>query len=108
MSADGTVSLGAVSVLIGLPYLLYKLAYLPLFMWTAVGLIRRRLDVRYWLLFAPMFGLWPIIVLNAPDTRFKMNAEVLVLPAMVAVAWHLWRHARPFGFKPGRSDARNA
>ena len=101
MDSDGTaIKLASVSVLVGLPYLLYKLAYLPLFVWTAIGLVRKRLDVRYWLLFAPMIGLWPVVVLTAPDTRFKMNAEVLVLPAMVAVAWQLWQSARPISRQP--------
>ncbi len=85
--------LGSVNVTPGLAYLLYKLLYLPVFIVSIAAVLRKRIDSRYGLLYAPLLGLWLVVVLTFPDTRFKINAEVLVLPAMIATC-RTWRKPR--------------
>lgn len=87
------VHLAPIDVLPGLAYFLYKLAYLPLFIYSVILIFRRNIDRLYALLYAPLLGLWPVVALTFPDTRFKINAEILALPAMVA-AWKLFIQSR--------------
>jgi hypothetical protein len=89
LSADGqTAHLAAIDVLPSLAYVLYKLIYLPLLLLAMLLLFLGRIESRMWLLFGPLLGLWPVLALTFPDTRFKIDAELLAWPAMV-VAW-LW------------------
>ncbi len=93
LAADGqTAHLAGVDVLPGLAYALYKLIYLPLLLLTLVLFLTRRLETRLILFIGPLLGLWPVLALAFPDTRFKIDAELLALPAMVA-AW-MWLRRR--------------
>ncbi len=65
-------------------YLLYKIFYLPVFLLSGIALAYKKIDSRYILLYSPLFGLWPLVVLTFPDTRFKICAEVIVVPALIA------------------------
>jgi hypothetical protein len=79
-----------INVVPSLCYLLYKLVYLPVFLLSAIALAYRKIDLHFTLLYTPLLGLWPIMVLTFPDTRFKISAEVLLVPALVAACLH-WR-----------------
>ncbi|MFN7951103.1 MAG: hypothetical protein U0610_05225 [bacterium] len=68
-----------------LPYVLYRLAFVPATIGLAWALARRRIP-REWALFAlPLVGLWPPSVLTFPDTRYHLVAEPWLVIA--AVAW---------------------
>jgi 4-amino-4-deoxy-L-arabinose transferase-like glycosyltransferase len=82
--------LGPIHITPSLAYLLYKLAYLPVFILGIVTVLRRKLDRGFALLYGPMLGLWPVVALTFPDTRFKICAEAIVLPVLVAVVLQ-WR-----------------
>lgn len=82
--ADGTVHIGRGGSLTSLAYLLYKIIYIPLFVLALAGLARRRVPCEFRLLLAPLAGLWPLAVLAFPDTRFKIAAEVLLCPLLLA------------------------
>lgn len=85
-SAEGGLArLGPIHIKPSLAYLLYKLAYVPLFVLGLIALARNKLDRRLALVCGPMLGLWPVVALTFPDTRFKISAEVIVLPVLVAV-----------------------
>jgi hypothetical protein len=74
----------------GVAYMLYKLIYLPLFLLSGFALVYRKIPAPYLLLYGPYLGLWPVLVLTFPDTRFKISAEILVIPALIAASF-LWR-----------------
>lgn len=94
LAPDGqTALLAPIDVLPGLAYALYKLLYLPLLAATLVFIATRRLERHLYVLIAPLLGLWPVVALTFPDTRFKIDAELLALPAMMA-AWMTWRSKR--------------
>ncbi len=96
-----TVHLGKIDHKPGVAYLLYRLVYMPYFLLALWLLWSGRLDRRFVLLAIPLLVIWPITAMTFPDTRFKMNAELMMLPAVVA-AWKtgrvqsflLRRHAR--------------
>lgn len=94
LQPDGqTALLAPIDVLPGLVYMLYRLFTLPLFVAVLVLMGMRRLERHVYLLIAPLLGLWPVVALTFPDTRFKIDADLLTLPAMVAV-WMYWRGRR--------------
>lgn len=68
-----------------LAYVLYKIFYLPVFIFGLILFLRRRIPVEQAVLFAPMFGLWPVVALTFPDTRFKICAEVIATPALLTM-----------------------
>lgn len=78
-SAD-TITFGPVSLAYGLVYMAYKIIYLPLLMLGLYGLWRGDIEKKYGLFLAPLLGLWPVVVLTFPDTRFKVVAEILAIP----------------------------
>jgi len=91
MEADGRVArLARISIVPGLAYVIYKLFYLPPFLFSLISIMRKKIQSGYALLCAPLLGLWPVVVLAFPDTRFKSNAEMVVLPAILAAYW-VWR-----------------
>jgi hypothetical protein len=84
----------------GLAYLAYKLAYIPAMVLTVVLLLRKRIDGRIALLFAPLLGLWPVVAITFPDTRFKLAAEVILVPGLIVgvlACWTARRNGSPVG-----------
>lgn len=65
-----------------LPYLLYKLLYVPAFFFALLALaaLRDRKLFSFTLLLVPLLALWPIVVLTFPDTRFKIVGEMMAVP----------------------------
>jgi hypothetical protein len=91
---EWTAQLTPVSILPGLALLLYRLIYLPAMLASWVALYRKQIDRALVLLYAPLLGLWPVVALTFPDTRFKISAEALTLPVLVAACLALWRMRR--------------
>jgi hypothetical protein len=91
---DWTAHLTPVDVVPGLAYMVFRMVYLPGLLASVVAVYRKTLDRRYALLYGPLLGLWPILALTFPDTRFKLSAEALTLPIVVAAACALWRTRR--------------
>jgi hypothetical protein len=90
---DGLAHLDRPRLLPGLLYAGYRLIYLPAFLLAVGALWMRILDRRIGLLFMPLLGLWPVIALGYPDTRFRLSAEVIVWPALL-LAWLEFRRRR--------------
>ncbi|HPA47759.1 MAG TPA: hypothetical protein PLG59_11530 [bacterium] len=84
-----------IGLLTGLAYMIYKFAYLPLFLWSIIVLLQKKIDLRMGLFYLPYLALWPIVVLTFPDTRFKIVAEVCVLIPMIAVVQYRWFSRTP-------------
>lgn len=86
-----------------LAYVLYKIVYLPVFIFGLMLFFRRRIPIEQAVLFAPMFGLWPVVALTFPDTRFKICAEIIATPALVAVLVASVRKRRTKWDSPSKS-----
>lgn len=80
-----------------LMYTLYKLVYLPIFVWGLVKTLsaswKDRQKAGILTALVPMLILWPIVALTFPDTRFKALEEGL---AVLMMAWALkaWWESR--------------
>ena len=65
-----------------LVYVMYKIIYIPLFLVAIVYIFwRKRWE---WIPFIVLFiALWPIVIMTAPDTRFKMLQETLAIVPII-------------------------
>ncbi|MFH1744023.1 MAG: hypothetical protein ABIH23_33885 [bacterium] len=82
-NSDTIVIQTRINLLTSLSYVIYKLAYLPLFIISIVMLCKGRMDRHLLVFYMPYLALWPIVVLTFPDTRFKIVAEVCALIPMM-------------------------
>jgi hypothetical protein len=66
-----------------LPYLLYRLLFVPALV-TGLAMMVRGYPPHYvWLFFAPLLALWFPSILTFPDTRFRLAAEILAIVGIV-------------------------
>lgn len=96
-AADGRhwiALLGPIQVLPGLAYAIYHLAYLPAFLASLIAILSKKVGSSIVVLFGPLIGLWPVVALTFPDTRFRLAAEAFSVPAIVGACVILWRLRR--------------
>mgnify|MGYP001592008877 FL=1 len=73
-------------------YMLYRIACLGFIAWA---LLRRAPAVfPHWLIWSGWVGLWPIMVLTFPDTRFRLPLETLMAMGVVCFVYGFWQQRR--------------
>ena len=80
------VQIGEINPYFSLANIAYRLFYIAGLIAAAIALQRKRLPAKWVVFFAPLLALWPVLVLTFPDSRFKLSAEALVVPLIVAAA----------------------
>lgn len=75
----------SVNLLPNLFYMIYKYLYIPLFCYSLFSLFQGIVFRGFFIFLGPMLGLWPVVVLTFPDTRFKISAEVFLV-SFIAIA----------------------
>ncbi len=85
-----TIHLTRLDVRQGLAYMFYRLVCLAAVgFWLLHGRFQTRLPA--WLVWAGWVGLWPIVALTFPDTRFRLSLETLVSVWVVCALYEFWK-----------------
>ena len=93
LSHDGTkIYIGEIKVSTSLPYVIFKIFYLPLFIAALYFMVTGKMSLKYSVFIIPYFALWPVVVIMFPDTRFKIVAESMALiPMMRSLQYFVYK-----------------
>jgi hypothetical protein len=96
LSHDGTTMyMGDIRVTTSLPYVIYKIMYLPLFIAALYFMIAGKMSLKYSVFIIPYVALWPVVAIMFPDTRFKIVAESMaVIPMMRSLQYFVYLKKR--------------
>jgi hypothetical protein len=88
-SEGGKLILSKIGLTHNLPYVLYRLLFVPGFIGAVSILLRRVPAPQVWLFYVPLIAIWMPCVLTFPDTRFRLPGEIIAVVGIVACfkAW---------------------
>ncbi len=88
--ATRRVHLPEIDVRQGLGYMLYRVVCLGVIAWWLIG-GRWKTPLEVWIVWSGWIGLWPIMILTFPDTRFHLVLETLLSAWIVCILYGFWR-----------------